>query len=307
MGSDNERYQQGLEFYLRRFEHCRTEGESDFVMDATPGTLRYAKNVYDTYSQAGTEALTKVKLIVILREPVSREMSLYNHKRAVYLTKMASNAWYSDVAFANNNTVMSFEEYTKRVLTRSLYSKHMIPTGKYVDHLKQWMLYFERKKLLVLSYDEVKEAPEMAQSRIREFLGAGLSGALRQANTNQDEKKASVVPVVARQLLDPIFKKKNLELYEFLDQHPGPSMEQHPFPRFTSDLASKDDGSVHVNNSPQIDPEMNTFLLKYHNLQHSRVTRGFGTLSVITLLLLFALLGKKLRMRATGWHKRDET
>ena len=235
----DENYQQGIGVYSRRFEHCGAHGGSDFILDATPNTLLHTKRVHETYAQVGTEVLSKVKLIVILREPVSRELSLYNQKKAEYLNKQRSLLWYNDIAFANNHTVMSFEEYSKRVLAGRLSNQLWRPVGKYVDHLKQWMLYFEREQLLVLSYDEVLDAPDMAQWRIRKFLGTEFSGALRHEHAAGEGDEVRAVPVMARQTLDSIFKEKNLELYEFLDQHPGPSMEEYPFPRFTNDLPSE--------------------------------------------------------------------
>jgi len=57
--------------------------------------------------------------------------------------------------------------------------------------------------------------------------------------TRKAKKETREVPPMSRKVLDPLFKATNLELYKFLDQHDGPSMEQYPFPRFTSDLAAQ--------------------------------------------------------------------
>jgi len=240
---EDARYEQGPAFYSRKFEHCKTEGGGEFVMDATPNTLLYPQRVYDTYNQVGgIEALSKVKLIAILRDPISREMSLYNHKRMKYLESCKTNscnnnAWYSDVAFADTNAAMSFEEYSKHVLAGQLSNQFWKCDGKYIDHLKHWMSYFDRKQLLVLSYTEIQEAPEVAERRVQEFLGAKFEGHLKVENESKDQSRA--VPQMARKVLDPFFEEKNLELYKFLDEYPGPSMEQHPFPRFTSESLDK--------------------------------------------------------------------
>ena len=82
---DDARYQQGPAFYSRKFQHCKAERGSNLVMDATPNTLLYPQRVYDTYSEVGgIKALSKVKLIAILRDPISREKSLYDHKKMLY-------------------------------------------------------------------------------------------------------------------------------------------------------------------------------------------------------------------------------
>ena len=236
---DEARYQQGPVFYSRKFEHCRTKVNGNFVMDATPNTLVHPQRVYETYSQVGgINALSKVKLIAILRDPISREMSLYNHKRMAYLESCKSNAcngnaWYSDIALADNNTAMSFEEYSENVLAGQLSNHFWKCDGKYVDHLKHWMSYFDRKQLLVLSYTEVQEAPEVAQRRVQEFLGAKFPGRLKAENESENE--STEVPPMAKKILDPLFEEKNLELFNFLDKYPGPPMEQYPFPRFTNE------------------------------------------------------------------------
>ena len=210
----------------------------DFMMDATPCNLLFPERVYETYNQVGADALSKLKLIVILREPVSREMSLYNHKMVVYLKTQKKDEWYSDVTFANNSTVMPFEEYTKTVLEGQLLDPGWISVGKYVDHLKRWKLLFKPDQLLVLSYDELKDDPKKVQWRIQEFLGGSFPGGLGHENTKDNDSKKKVVSPLVSQVLNPIFKEKNLELYRFLDENPGPAMEQYPFPRFEKSLTS---------------------------------------------------------------------
>ena len=49
-------------------------------MDATPDYLTYPERIYETYSQAN--ALPTLKVMLVIREPVSRELSLYNHAHA---------------------------------------------------------------------------------------------------------------------------------------------------------------------------------------------------------------------------------
>ena len=42
------RFEKGLPFYARRFQHCKN---SAFVMDATPNTLSFPHNVENTYKE----------------------------------------------------------------------------------------------------------------------------------------------------------------------------------------------------------------------------------------------------------------
>ena len=76
-----QRYNQGIEFYAKRFAHCIEEGTPDLRLDATPNTIEHSQRVYDLYSQpAARDILQNLKLILIVREPIERELSSYNHK-----------------------------------------------------------------------------------------------------------------------------------------------------------------------------------------------------------------------------------
>ncbi|KAL7553670.1 hypothetical protein ACHAWF_016978 [Thalassiosira exigua] len=68
-------FNRGLEYYKKRFEDDGTGAPS---LDATPDTITFARRVYDTYKLAGCNQLHAVKIIVILRDPVARELSFYN-------------------------------------------------------------------------------------------------------------------------------------------------------------------------------------------------------------------------------------
>jgi len=209
----DDRLNQGVEFYAQRFQHCVDEG-NDLMMDATPDYLTYPEQISDVYNNAGADALSKLKLIVILREPISRELSWYNHKY-----------------FYAHGSGPTFERHSELVL-KGIPDTHWTSLGRYVDHLKKFASFVNRDSILVLSYDELKNDPEKVQWRIQQFLGREFPGKLATINTHDDPNKLKEVSASARQMLEPYFGGKNEELFEFLDTHSGPPMEQRPFPRF---------------------------------------------------------------------------
>ena len=218
---DITRYEQGIEFFAARFKHCTKKGS--FIIDATPDYLIFPERIAETYAKAGPEIMSKLKLIVVLREPISRELSLYNHK----------------MFHANPEKRITFEEHANSIVMKDSIpregdiNKLRASTGKYVDHLKKFASLFKRDQLLVLSYDEMKAHPKRMQRRIQQFLSKKLlRGKMPYMNQHDSPEKLGVVSEQARQILEPFFKDKNEELYEFLDKNPGPSMEQRPFPRF---------------------------------------------------------------------------
>ena len=106
----------------------------------------------------------------------------------------------------------------------------------YADLLNPWFELFDRKKLLVLSYDELLNSPGTIQWRVRQFLGVPkgkFPGKLPQVNTPGKEKK-EILPK-AKEVRGPLFAKKNQELYDLLKHHHGGEMEQYIFPPWNTD------------------------------------------------------------------------
>ena len=172
--------------------------------------MPYAQRVYDTYTDPKAQAglVKKLKLIVLLREPLSRELSWYNHKTVRY-TKGGRDSWITDVAY-ENGTIKTFDDYTAD-LKKSI-TKDQTAYGYYVDHLRSWAKLFSRQQLLVLSYRELLEDPSRAQWRIQEFLGTNFTDSFVKSNTKDSILKVKHISPRARELLEPLFKEKNEEV-----------------------------------------------------------------------------------------------
>jgi len=222
------RFAQGPEFYIKRFQHC---GENATTMDASPDTLPYAERVRNTYEAAGGDQAATIKIIVVLREPVSRELSLYNHMAFQFRTK-TPNEW---------NRQVSKEDGFEFVLNRSIPALLARDTGglatstrygMYATYLRKWFQLFDRSQILVLSYDELKNNPARLQESVQMFLGLPILGSLPRSNTQDSAHKVKLPSRKAKESLLDVFAPLNEELYKLLESNPGPSMEQRPFPRF---------------------------------------------------------------------------
>lgn len=228
------RFKGGIDYYTKRYQHCIHDNNVEYIMDATPETLFQSKRVHNFYEQVAPGSAASLKIFIILREPVAREMSLYNHKASEFKRTQDMEAWFSNVADDDGN-VMSFDEYTTQLKYYAMPFFSWQVTGFYVNHLREWIKWFDREQILVLSYDEVQNNPEMVEWRISQFLGKQFTGKLPRANVRGDApvtKEKRTLPKQAGKFLIPLFHDKNEELYEFLEAHPGPPMEQRPFPRF---------------------------------------------------------------------------
>jgi Ca2+-binding EF-hand superfamily protein len=148
--------------------------------------------------------------------------------------------WHKQVA-RSDGTIMTFDEFVRDVTKPSLASNEAQDLGKgrssrhglYANHLKEWFRLFNRNQILVLSYDELRTAPEKVQNRIQLFLERTISGKLqKKINSNDSQEKILTPSTEARQCIESIMKPHNELLYQLLEENPGPSMEQRPFPRF---------------------------------------------------------------------------
>lgn len=236
------RYYKGVQFYGRRFSP-RTDrccGGPYRTIDATPGTLSSAERVRSTYEEAGGGQANEIKIIVILREPVSRELSLYNHLAfdCRHLKPAEQTEWHKQVLGKDGRRVLSFDEFVSNVslpaLTREAGLGQSTRHSLYAIHLQKWFHLFDRKQILVLSYDELLKNPERLQERIQSFLSFSIPGRLKRANANDGPHKIKSPSAETSRVLQEVFSSYNEDLYRLLESTSGPSMEQRPFPRFSS-------------------------------------------------------------------------
>lgn len=208
---DSTRYKEGLAFYSKRFEHCVNDEMIQWIMDASPETIMHPDKVHEIYSQAPGDMISNLKLIYIVREPISRELSHYNQMKQEFLaTNDMNDKWFSNVAFGNG-TVMTFDQYASIVLEPNIFKKEWIWPSKYVDALKKWNDLFGRNNLLVLNFNELQEDPQKVQWRVRNFLGGKFPGKLSESTDNFKGMTEG-----AKCALGPKFALKNDELYKFL-------------------------------------------------------------------------------------------
>lgn len=221
----------GLEYYQRVFEHC--EGKQ-LIVDGTPEFMKTGERIFDTYTKHGS--LDKLKIIISLREPVSREISWYNHR----LRDCPEQAYARSVCNAETNESVPFVDVVQQELawklsnneTRNVY-------GTYVQYLKVFFELFDRKNILILSYDEAKSNPKTLLQRIHKFLD--LPGKPKQLpHDNSDKGKHEMPPCAVQRALARRFKPYNQELFKLLEENPGPKMEQRPFPKFTNECFNED-------------------------------------------------------------------
>jgi hypothetical protein len=237
-------FHKGINYYASRFEDDSASGAP--ALDATPDTLAFAHRVHGIYQLAG--CVSAVKIIVILRDPIARELSLYNHLAFACrnLNSSELSGWHQQVT-KPDNTIMTFDEFVQTVTMRALVTHEPEDRGLgrssryglFANHLQEWFELFDRDQILVLSYDELQTMPSKLQERIQIFLGRTVPGNIYRANENESSQKVRLPSHDAEKTLRSFFGPHNERLYQLLEATPGPPMEQRPFPRFNGVSAKK--------------------------------------------------------------------
>ena len=231
------RFARGPKFYAERYKHC----DAPYAMDATPETMLYSDRVRQTYRAAGQ--LDSLRIIVVLREPVARELSLYNHLVGTLIRKGSKK---KGLRINDQETASSFSEYIDRLVLPAITSRHQNQTneldnsdiyhrrGLYSLHVKELFRRFERRHILLLSYAELKQQPDLCLERVRRFLCLPQNTVdrvrLGHANVQRISEKFPTCETQSK--LAQAYQPFNDELYGLLDDHRGAEAEQYPCPRF---------------------------------------------------------------------------
>lgn len=157
------------------------------------------------------ELLPDVKIIAILRNPVDRLISQYQHERR------------------KNRAEERFEDFIALSLSAAwppegdieyLRQRCAVPRGFYANQLRHWQMYFPAESFLVLSFEELVKSPTVTLNRVFEFLG--LEAQTVDTSTVLNKSTGSASPVVAPGLriqLENLYRQKNEGLEDITGQN----------------------------------------------------------------------------------------
>jgi len=134
----NYRYKRGIKWYARQFN-----GNGDKKKGEISPTYLYGKVTPERIKKN----FPNIKIIVVLRDPVSRAFSQYIHDKRLGVIK--------DITF--DETVRMYSNYLDK--------------GYYFRHLSNYFKVFPRKQVLVLFHDDLLEKPKKSLRIIYKFLG----------------------------------------------------------------------------------------------------------------------------------------
>lgn len=157
--------------------------------------------------------IPSVKLIALLRNPVNRAYSHYNHncrKKREKLSFELAIEKEEERLHGKLEKMLEDEKY----FTASYFYYAYLGRGIYVDQLKNWFSIFPKEQILVLNSEDFFANPAGNFSRVLKFLNLPQCE-LGEYKRFNGLKYQDMNPATRRQLIE-YFKPHNQRLYEFL-------------------------------------------------------------------------------------------
>ncbi|MBW4473701.1 MAG: sulfotransferase domain-containing protein [Stenomitos rutilans HA7619-LM2] len=201
----NERYEYGLDWYLAQFPPRSFKKERFLTGEATPwylGTIGAAERVFN--------AFPLIKLIILLRNPVSRTIShFYMSAKAGLENRSLGEAIADEMAILGNaeNLAQVSETYWK--------TEHgYLWFSLYLPFLERWMSRFPKEQFLVLNSEDLYGSPSNTLKGVFKFLNIPDCDLISYPKLNLGSYPT--VDDQLRKTLFDFFYKHNQELEEYL-------------------------------------------------------------------------------------------
>jgi hypothetical protein len=188
----------------RQWVARRRRGRWPVVGEASPSYL-----FHPLAPERVVALLPRARLIAVLRNPVDRAFSHYQHEVALGREPLP----FEDALAAEDERMRGEMERMLRdpsYFSEAWWNHTYAARGRYAEQLERWFAVFPREQLLVLFSDELLQQPEATYARVLDFLGVGsyaLSSYPRIFSREYSEMNAAT-----RAQLEGVFAGPNAEL-----------------------------------------------------------------------------------------------
>ena len=215
---DTQKYaKKGLDWYREQFPSPKIKnGAKVLTGEASPYYM-----FHPLVPRRVAECLPDVRLIALLRNPIDRAYSDYQHKVRQGNEELsfedAIDAEEERIA-GEQEKIHAREDYMSRAYRRYTY----LLRGIYVDQIQEWHRYFDSEQLLIIKSEDFREEPESALKQVQAFLGLperGLDIEVVQGR-NVGGYQQQMDPQTRRRL-QVYFEPHNRRLYDYLGRDFG--------------------------------------------------------------------------------------
>jgi Sulfotransferase domain len=204
-------YDRGLKWYRAHFPYTHQLRRGTLTLDASP-----YYQVHPLVPQRAAELLPGVKLVALLRNPVDRALSHYQHE----VRGGRETLSFAEAIEKEPERLAGEEKRLREDPSYYSYNHHRysyMQRGLYVEQLRRWVEHFPRSQLLVLQAESLFRAPAEVTGEVYRFLGL--------APHKLELKKPFVqvgydrqMPADLRSKLVNYFEPYNRELFQWLGQ-----------------------------------------------------------------------------------------
>lgn len=202
-------YARGVTWYRGRFPYGHRLGGGRLTLDASPYYL-----IHPQVPARAARLLPTVKLVALLRNPIDRAFSHYQHE----VRGGRETLSFADAVDREAERLAGEEERLRRDPLYYSFSHHRhsyVLRGRYVEQLRRWTEHFPRSQLLVLQSEWLFRDPAAATAAVDAFLGLTPHRRAHFKPFLQGNYERGI-PREVRTRLAAQFEPHNAELYEWL-------------------------------------------------------------------------------------------
>jgi hypothetical protein len=203
-------YGLGLRWYRGRFPY-RHRLRHALTLDASPYYL-----VHPQVPQRAAQLLPEVKLIALLRNPVERALSHYQHEIRAGRESLS----FADAIAQEAGRLAGEEERLASDPSYYSYNHHRFSytrRGLYLEQLRRWVQHFPRRQLLVLQSEWLYRDPVGASAAVYRFLGLAPHRLDHYKPFLRGNYEREMPPELRARLAE-FFAPANRELYQWLGE-----------------------------------------------------------------------------------------
>jgi hypothetical protein len=204
-------YERGVRWYRGRFPYSHRLSRGKLTIDASPYYL-----VHPLAPRRAAQLLPEARLIALLRNPVDRALSHYQHE----VRGGRESLSFAEAIERESERLEGEEERLRddpRYYSASHHRHSYLQRGRYVEQLRRWAEHFPRSRLLVLQSEWLFRDPAAASSAVYHFLGLAPHRLARYQPFLQG-KYDREMPEDVRARLSAYFEPWNRELYRWLGE-----------------------------------------------------------------------------------------
>ena len=208
-------YTRPIEWYKSFFptEKEREKLERDLVASVITGEASPSYFFHPYAAKRIKETLPDVKLILVLRDPIERAYSHYNHIKRLNREPLSfEEALEKELERITPDVEKLAKDENYKADLRRDYS--YLTRGYYALQLKEWYKHFPKEQLLIIQSEEFYRETPKVYDEIVEYLGLN-SYTLPTFEAKNALKYAKMAPET-KEKLKAYFAPKNEELYELL-------------------------------------------------------------------------------------------